>query len=459
MGLQGEACFMKAGSMRRKTLAAGVRAAVIASFLPAAAAAQSNQKTSQELRLERKSELLEERLSEERMKLQEMESELQELRGQLHVPHGRPGAGPSSAGAAAQKGGAALVTRSGKWQPSQPQSAAGATSMVQASQGARKKPGRSVAVQAAYQQQNALFRPGLTLYPQFQYSYTNSRSLVLNGFLAFGAIFLGNVNVTRVETNIFNLNPQVYYAFNRHFELTLNLPYFYDTSTFKEIGVNNTTAQESRVTVSKYGLGDATGGFYWQVLDQHKYWPNLIWNLQVSAPTGESPYGIKMLSDPTNSNLKYPSNLPTGKGVWGVSSGFSIIRELDPVVLFGSGNYYYEFTQNVGDLSTSPGQVTPGQVAPGNSLSYTLGASVSLNERFSTLVELQDVIANSTEIKPKGGGWSTIPDSSGNAAQFIFGATYAASHNLFPFIQAGIGATQYAPNFQISLWVPYYFSF
>jgi hypothetical protein len=95
-------------------------------------------------------------------------------------------------------------------------------------------------------------------------------------------------------------------------------------------------------------------------------------------------------------------------------------------------------------------------------MSYTLGISLALNEKLNTTIELQDLIQNSSAVKAdsvlgKPTQWQTIPDSSGNAAQFIFGASYAAGHRIFPFLQAGIGATQFAPNFQISLWVPYYF--
>ena len=134
-------------------------------------------------------------------------------------------------------------------------------------------------------------------------------------------------------------------------------------------------------------------------------------------------------------------------------------REIDPVVLFASGNYYYEFTQHVSDVSSVLGTVQPGKVAPGNALAFTMGTTVALNERLSTMVELQDIINNGTEVKPNGGTWSAVSGTDATAASFILGATYAASRNLFPFIQAGIGATQAAPNFQISLWVPYYFSF
>jgi len=432
-------------------------------FLCAPAGAQQAEtgQNNNDKALEQKSQQLEQRLLDERAKLQEMQGELTALR---NVIRSRQQTAGKTSGTSKQN--TVTVKASSGTQPQASQSSqtasngpGGTPAEVQASSTSRKTPAQSAAVQAAYQSQNALFRPGLTFYPQFQYAYTNSQNLVLNGFLAFNAIFLGNINVTRAETDVFEWNPQVFYALNRHFELDVNVPYIFERSTFKSVGANNSTASQSRATVSKWGLGDVSGGFYWQVMEQHKSWPSVIWNTQVSAPTGVSPFGIKLLTAPGNSNLKYPSNLPTGKGVWGVSSGFSIIRELDPVVLFGSGNFYYEFTQHANDVSTVPNQTLPGEVAPGNALSYTLGATTALNERLSLLVELQDIITNSTEIKPKGGNWTSIPDSSGNAAQFIFGATYAVNRNLFPFVQAGIGATQYSPNFQISLWVPYYFSY
>ncbi|HUA32719.1 MAG TPA: hypothetical protein VMA09_03895 [Candidatus Binataceae bacterium] len=337
---------------------------------------------------------------------------------------------------------------------------AAATPEVQASSGSRKTPAVPISVQAAYLQQNALFRPGLTFYPQFTYAYSDNRDVVLNGFLAFNSIFLGDISVQRTESNIFQWNPQIYYAFTRNFELNVSVPYLFEWTSFKSQGVQFSTANESQATVNKWGLGDVGGGFYWQLLNQHGWFPNLIWNTQFSAPTGTSPYGIKLITDPSNTNLKFPNNLPTGKGTWGVSSGFSIIRELDPIVLFGSGQFFYEFDQHVNDISTVENQRTPGTVAPGNALSYTLGGTLALNERFSVMAEVQDLITNSSQVRATGGGsWNTIPESSTNAAQFIFGATWAATHNLFPYIQAGIGATESAPNYQISLYVPYYFNF
>ena len=401
--------------------------------------------------LQQQSQQMEQRLQEERLKLEQMEAQLNQLRTQmqsLHPSKAPPGGWAPPAGQTAQQPAAAPS-------PSTPSTGTN----LQASTGSRKTPARSAAVQAAYQQQNALFRKGFTFYPQFQYSYSNSQNLVLNGFLAFGAIFLGNVNIARTEIDVFNWNPTLYYAINRRFELDINLPYFYERATYSATGVQFTTAETSKVHVTKWGIGDGSGGFYWQLLTQHGYWPNLIWNAQASVPTGTSPFGIKVLQDPNNTNLNFPSNLPTGKGVWGVSSGFSIVREMDPVVLYGSGNYYYEFTEHVNDISSTPGIKVPGKVAPGNALSYTLGMTLALNERLSMSTQMQDIITNTTEVQAKGAPWVAAPGSNTNAAQFSFGATYAASHNLFPFLQAAIGATQAAPNFQISLWVPYYFSF
>jgi hypothetical protein len=453
---------MQPSSIHDKTIAIVIGAAMMLAVVPATSWPQTARTPPDNVdQLEQEGEQLKQALTDESRKIEFIESQYQHLQIQINAIHGR---GPKTKATAAQP---SNPTQSVPIQ-GQPSPVAGSastggstTAQVQASSTARKAPATSGAVLAAYQAQNALFQPGLTFYPQFSYAYSNSRNLVLNGFFAFDAIFLGNLSVQRTEADVFSWNPEIYYAFNRHFELDVNVPYIFERSTFREIGVDFTTAKQSDVTVNKWGLGDVSGGFFWQVLDQHDSWPSVVWNAQASAPTGQSPYGIKLITDPANGSLKFPSNLPTGKGVWGFSSGFTILRQMDPVVLFGSGNYYYELTQHVDDISSLPGTVTPGKAAPGNAMGYTLGVSLALNEKLSTTIQLQDLIQNSSAVKadPVRGRptqWQTIPDSSGNAAQFIFGASYAASRNLFPFVQAGIGATQFAPNFQISLWVPYY---
>jgi hypothetical protein len=456
---------MQAPSIRNRTIVAAAGAIILLTVVPATSWPQPPAQPAQPNvdQLEREGEELQHALSDESRKIEFIESQYERLQSQINTIQGRPQK-PKHTTAQSSNPTQSLPVQ-GQPSPANGSSGTGgsASTEVQASSTSRKAPATSAAVLAAYQQQNALFQPGLTFYPQFSYAYTNSRTLALNGFFAFGAIFLGNLNVERSEADVFTWNPEVYYAFNRHFELDVNVPYLFERSTFREVGVDFTTAKQSDVTVNKWGLGDVSGGFYWQVMDQNESWPSVVWNAQVSAPTGQSPYGIKLITDPANTNLKYPSNLPTGKGVWGFSSGFTLLRQIDPVVLFGSGNYYYELTQHVDDISSTPGTVTPGKAAPGNSMSYTLGISLALNEKLNTTIEVQDLIQNSSEVKADSvhgrptPQWLTIPDSSGNAAQFIFGASYAAGHRVFPYLQAGIGATQLAPNFQISLWVPYYF--
>lgn len=447
--------------MRSRGLVFAIGAAAALPMLAGTAFSQNapSSATNPDAVLEQRSQQLEEQLVQEHQQMQAMEQQLRDLQNAIRARTGNGKTPPIQAAVVppGHQTSWSVPTQTTTTTTNQPSNAG--TPQLQASSGSRKTPAVPVSVEAAYLQQNALFRPGLTFYPQFTYSYSNNRNLVLNGFLALDSIFLGNIDVTRTETDIFSWNPQIFYAFNRSFEINVNVPYMFEWTSFKSVGVQNSTGNESNATVNKWGLGDVGGGFYWQLLKQHGWFPSLIWNSQFSAPTGTSPFGIKLVTDPSNSSLKFPNNLPTGKGVWGVSSGFSIIRELDPIVLFGSGNFFYEFSQHVNDVSTTYGQTQPGEVAPGNAISYTLGGTLALNERFSVMAEMQDLITNSTQVKPDGGSWQAVNDSSTNAAQFIFGATYAASRNLFPYIQAGIGATQAAPNFQISLFVPYYFNF
>src|SRR5579864_906342 len=295
---------MQPSSMRNKTIATAIAAAMMLAVLPATSWPQPPQDPQANVdQLEQEGQELQRALSDESQKIKFIQSQYEQLESQINAIQGRRQKPKSTAAQPSNPTQSVPI----QGQPSPATGSArtgGSTTEVQASSTSRKAPATSGAVLAAYQQQNALFQPGLTFYPQFSYAYTNSRNLVLNGFFAFGAIFLGNLNVERTEADVFSWNPEIYYAFNRHFELDVNVPYLFERSTFREIGVDFTTAKQSDVTVNKWGLGDVSGGFYWQVLDQNDFWPSVIWNAQVSAPTGQSPYGIKLITDPANTNLK-----------------------------------------------------------------------------------------------------------------------------------------------------------
>jgi|GEM_PF-3313599 len=139
-----------------------------------------------------------------------------------------------------------------------------------------------------------------------------------------------------------------------------------------------------------YGLGDISFGTNFQLLNEGAKRPSVMLSLSAVAPTGKSPYIMQ-------ENLE-----PIGKGHWQLIPGVSIVKTIDPVVLFGSLYYAYIFpasitqqtqtTQNTLNQSASDeadqttgtataAQTTRGQVKPGDSVNLVFGTGFALNEK------------------------------------------------------------------------------
>ncbi|HUW98233.1 MAG TPA: hypothetical protein VMV40_05235 [Acidiferrobacter sp.] len=320
--------------------------------------------------------------------------------------------------------------------------------------GLQHKPQTQESVQAVYRQQNALFKAGqIILQPGISYAYSDSNALALNGFLALGAIFLGQINVSKVTSNIETLSLQASYAPTDNTELSITLPYLARQSTYESVGVNNSSLQASDQSVTNKGqMGDVSAALYYQFSGDPGT-AAVIWNLTAKAPTGRSPYGIPVITQTQNNNLSYPSELPTGNGVWSVSTGLSIIKSVSPAILFGSINYTYNIPRGLDNISSTT-TAQPGEVAPGNSVIIGGGTAFALNQRISLTLSMSDTFVASTSIEPQGSGWQTVVGSSGNAGVLNLGLTYARSRRVTIVTNLGVGLTKDAPNMQLSFTMP-----
>ncbi len=329
-----------------------------------------------------------------------------------------------------------------------------AASSTQDALGVQHKPKTQESVQAVYRQQNALFKAGqVILQPGLSYVYSDSNSLTLNGFLALGAIFLGQINVSKVQSNIETLSLQASYAPTDDFELSMTVPYLARQSTYESVGAGSSSLQASQQDVQNKGqIGDASASLYCQ-LSGSQGGPATVWSLTAKAPTGRSPYGIPVVTQPQNSNLSYPQSLPTGNGLWSVSTGLSFIKPVSPAILFGSLSYTYNLPQRFGNISstTTP---QPGQVAGGNSFSLGGGTAFALNRRVSLTLSVDETFIAATRIKPQGGPWQPVVGSSGNAAVLNLGMSYADSRSVTIVTNLGVGLTKDAPNINLSVTMP-----
>ncbi|GAC1546201.1 MAG: transporter [Vulcanimicrobiaceae bacterium] len=310
-------------------------------------------------------------------------------------------------------------------------------------------------VESIYQQQNAAFAPRLTLTPSITSTYSDNRYFTLNGFLALNAIFLGNVNVTQQRNDIRIAQLAAAYGIGPRLQVDASVPYYLRTATFSSVGANFAGQVPSQAVTRSNGIGDVQVGAYYQVRRESARSPGITVNSHVSIPTGRAPYGIRLLTDATNTNLQYPEMLPTGSGVFGYQFGASLVKSSDPAIFFGGLNYYLQTSGHFPNLQFSPaGVLTPGTAQPGDAIQYQIGTAFALNEKTSLSFAFLQTTTNATRFHPDRGTESSIVGSSTNAAALDISAGFASNARQTLITDLQFGLTQDAPNFQLTFRFP-----
>ncbi|MDY7564892.1 hypothetical protein QN400_15135 [Pseudomonas sp. RTC3] len=290
------------------------------------------------------------------------------------------------------------------------------------------------------------------------YAHYDTNQLILNGFLALDSIFLGNIGIDKIKADNWTLDLTGRYNFDQRWQVDLNVPVIYRDTTYSSSGAGNSTSQISEVSEKRDPtLGDINAGIAYKFLDETADTPDAIFTLRLKAPTGKEPYGIKLHTSSQNDNLSTPESLPTGNGVWSLTPGLSLIKTIDPAVLFGSIAYTYNMEESFGDISPTQGTKVPGNVKLGDTFQVGAGIAFALNEKMSMSFSVSDLIAMKSKIQQQGQGWQTVSNSDANAGYFNIGMTMAVSDKLTIVPNLSIGLTNDAPNFTFSLKFPYYF--
>lgn len=314
-------------------------------------------------------------------------------------------------------------------------------------------------VESLYQEASGFFGAGaFSLEPGFTYSHYDTRQLFLNGFLALDAIFLGNLGIDQIDSDTYTFDLTGRYNWNQRWQVDLNLPLVYRETRYESAGADGSTSQITAQTVAgDPRLGDVSAGLSYKFLDESAGLPDAVFSLRVKAPTGVEPYGIKLNQVPGNNNLNVPDDLPTGNGIWSITPGISLVKTLDPAVIFGNLSYTYNLEDSFSDISPQRGMKVPGEVDLGDWIQFGVGTAFALNERMSLSMSFSELLSQKSRLKPQGQPWQSITGSDANAAYFNIGMTYALSNDLTIVPNLSIGLTPDAPDFSFSLKFPYYF--
>jgi hypothetical protein len=314
-------------------------------------------------------------------------------------------------------------------------------------------------VENLYDEASGFFGGGTySLETGITYSHYETRQLILNGFLALDSIFLGNINIDQISADNFTLDVTGRYNMNNNWQVDLNVPMLYRNVTYESGGAGNASVQVSGSDVTTGPeLGDVSAGVSFKILDQDGNTPDTVLSLRVKAPTGTHPYGIKLIQVAGNDSLTVPEDIPTGNGVWSVSPGISLVKTVDPAVIFGNLSYTYNFEESFSDISANQGTKLGGSIRLGNWFQYGLGLAFALNEKMSLSMSYSQLISQKSRIKQDGSGWYTVVGSDANSAFLNLGMTYSVNNNLAIVPNLSLGLTPDAPDFTFSLKFPYYF--
>lgn len=313
------------------------------------------------------------------------------------------------------------------------------------------------AAEVAAQGHAPLFQRNWTLNLGWTYSYYDRRQLALSGFLALDAIFLGNIDITQTKAQLWTLNMGGTYGVSPNLSLTFNVPWVYRTSRFIAAGQQFAANQSSQADVSSASVGDVSLGANYRFVQQHGNWPDLIGTFTVTAPTGTSPFGIATVQpNSNNTNLQVPTRLPTGNGLWSVAVGASVLKTVDPVVMYANLGYLYYVPRSFGVIDPLTFN-EPGTVKLGSGIQLGAGFALVVNDRTSVSTGFQSLITRDTQIKAAGQGYQTIPGSAENATSLNFGLNYVLSKHLTLSGSLAVGITPDAPNYTIGISFPYRF--
>lgn len=301
-------------------------------------------------------------------------------------------------------------------------------------------------------EEHTLFSDKFTFEVGMDYSHYDRKQLVLDGFLVLDAIFLGDISIDDISADIFTTNLAARYNVNNRWQIGANIPLVYRSTSYQKNYVSDPNTNGQSVIegdLDSSGLGDITLSSSYQLFPETEGRPDVVWNLSVKAPTGTDPYEmdtVLLATDGFGNEIRVPEELPTGNGMWSLSTGLSFLKTTDPAILFANVGYTHNFSNDF-DIA---GQNV--EISLGDSFNYGVGMAFALNERMSMSMALSHKISLESERDGQ-----KIFGSDGNAATFTTGVTYALSDRLSMLTSVGFGLTPDASDFNIAVRFPYRF--
>ncbi len=441
--------------MNRLAMAALVGLAVVSPRVAAQQASTGNNEEDVKA-LVAQLEALKASYAQEVRRLRELDMQVQAIQARVNGKAGQalatPPAEVAAASARAQEGEPSAPVAS-----TPPGNGDGYASSAAEAQQAKEAARRSV--DDVKQQQSALFNRRLTLENSVSYARYDRKQLTLNGFLALDAIFLGNIAIENVESDTLTYNFAARWGVSPRLGLNLDVPYIARKTVYQKGGAGGSAAGIAQEQTTGTGIGDVSLSANYKLFGERGWRPETVLTGGVTAPTGREPYGLdwKVIERDDDNFIRFavPSRQPTGNGLWQANIGLSAVKTADPAILFANIGYIHSFKRSFDDLDSNPDTVNPGEVKLGDSYYFGAGVAFAFNERTSLSISFSDRLSARASTRYKNGQWVKIIGSDGNAGTLNLGVTYALTSKATFVSMLGVGLTPDAPDFSLSLKLPY----
>ncbi len=337
---------------------------------------------------------------------------------------------------------------------SEPVSGTASEEQVAAAEEDRKAPAPNEAVEEIAEQQQGRFGSRLGFEVGMGYTHFDSARINLDGFLALDTIFLGTISIDEVTADIFSIEPRLTYGVSDRLFMDVGIPYLFRTSNFRSGGAGGSASALIEDTVRDSGIGDLNVGASFRLKRETANWPDIVIAVRGKFPTGRHPFGVEFNEvENSEGNLQVPASLSTGTGVYGVSAGVSLLKTLDPMVIFGSATYFHNFARDFADIDENPGD-QPGRVNVGSALQFGAGLAYALNDKSSISMSYTQRIVERTSLTPMGQDERDVVGSQANVALVNLGATFTLGPRVSLVANVGMGLTDDSPDMSLSIRLP-----
>ncbi len=303
--------------------------------------------------------------------------------------------------------------------------------------GRAPKPDKQVAADVAALEPRGVLTPRGTfiLEPGLQYSYDTSNRVALIGLSVIPALTIGLIDIRSINRNTFVGSLAARYGLTNRLEIETKVPYVYrdDSTVTRQLAMPSST--DTVFNSDGNDIGDVEFGVRYQV-NQPRSGPFYVANLRLKTRTGKGPFEV-----PIDVLTQLEAELPTGSGFYGVQPSITAVYPSDPAVFFGSLSYLWNIDRDIDGR---------GNVDPGDVVGFNFGMGFGLNERTSFSIGYDHNVIGKTD--QSAATLSNVLTT--QVGSVTFGYSYRLDDQRSVILNLGVGATDPAPDVQLTLRIP-----